>query len=98
MAGNGTDALAVLDGIAQIDLLLTDVILSGDLTGKQLAVEADLRRPGLKVLYMSGYTENAIMHHGPLDTGVLLLPKPFRGTELARMVRWAIARGRSGAT
>jgi CheY-like chemotaxis protein len=91
VAENGKQALAVLDGDAGIDLLLTDVILSGTLTGKQVADAAALRRPGLKVLFMSGYTENAIVHHGRLDPGVMLLSKPFRATELAQMVRRAIA-------
>ena len=91
LAENGREALAVLDGDAEIDLLLTDVILSGTLTGKQVADAAALKRPGLKVLFMSGYTENAIVHHGRLDPGVMLLSKPFRATELARMVRLAIA-------
>jgi PAS domain S-box-containing protein len=91
VAENGKQALAALEGRDKIDLLLTDVILSGELTGKQVADAAALRRPGLKVLFMSGYTENAIVHHGRLDPGVLLLPKPFRATELARMVRSAIA-------
>jgi len=90
LAENGREALAVLDGDAGIDLLLTDVILSGTLTGKQVADAAAQRRPGLKVLFMSGYTENAIVHHGRLDPGVMLLSKPFRATELARMVRRAI--------
>jgi CheY-like chemotaxis protein len=98
VAGNGADALAAFDRSARIDLLLTDVILSGELTGKQLAVEAERRRPRLSVLYMSGYTENAIVHHGRLDPGVMLLSKPFRATELARMVRKAIAGRRPVAT
>ena len=67
------------------------MILPGALTGKQVADAAQRRRPGLKVLFMSGYTENAIVHHGRLDPGVLLLSKPFRATDLARMVRRAIA-------
>jgi CheY-like chemotaxis protein len=90
LAGNGREALAALED-AGIDLLLTDVILPGALTGKQVADAAQQRRPHLKVLFMSGYTENAIVHHGRLDPGVLLLPKPFRATDLARMVRRAIA-------
>ena len=56
----------------------------------QLATEALKRRPGLKVLYTSGYTENAIVHHGRLDAGVLL-PKPYVSSELARMIRTALA-------
>src|SRR2546430_2670420 len=91
LAENGREALAAIDDGAGIDLLLTDVILSGTLTGKQVADAAQQRRPDLKVLFMSGYTENAIVHHGRLDPGVLLLSKPFRATDLARMVRMAIA-------
>jgi hypothetical protein len=48
------------------------------------------RRPELKVLYTSGYTENAIVHHGRLDAGVLLLPKPYLSSDLARMLRVAL--------
>jgi CheY-like chemotaxis protein len=91
LAANGREALAALDGDTGIDLLLTDVILPGALTGKQVADAAQRQRPDLKVLFMSGYTENAIVHHGRLDPGVLLLSKPFRATDLARMVRRAIA-------
>ena len=91
LAANGREALAALDGDTGIDLLLTDVILPGALTGKQVADAAQRQRPDLKVLFMSGYTENAIMHHGRLDPGVLLLSKPFRATDLARMVRTALA-------
>jgi hypothetical protein len=49
------------------------------------------RKPGLKVLFTSGYTENAIIHHGRLDTGVLLLAKPYRKSDLAVMIRTALA-------
>jgi hypothetical protein len=48
-------------------------------------------KPGLKVLFTSGYTENAIIHHGRLDTGVLLLAKPYRKSDLAGMIRRALA-------
>jgi len=70
LAGNGREALAALDDGSGIDLLLTDVILPGTLTGKQVADAAQRRQPDLKVLFMSGYTENAIVHHGRLDPGV----------------------------
>lgn len=90
-AGNGAEALAVIDRGDPIDLLLTDVMLAGNMTGKQLAVEAERRRPGLKIAYMSGYTENAILHHGRLDPGVTLLSKPFRAADLERVVREMLA-------
>jgi hypothetical protein len=48
------------------------------------------RRPATRVLFTSGYTENAIMHHGRLDPGVLLLAKPYRKVDLARMIRTAL--------
>ena len=58
---------------------------------RQLVDEALRRRADLKTLYTSGYTENAIVHHGRLDSGVLLLAKPYRKSELARMIRLALA-------
>ena len=79
-----------IDGPEPVDLLFTDVIMPGGLNGRQLATEALKRRPGLKVLYTSGYTENAIVHHGRLDAGLLLLPKPYLSSDLARMIRTAL--------
>jgi hypothetical protein len=61
------------------------------MNGPQLAEGAKRRRPALKVLFTSGYTENAIVHHGRLDPGVLLLAKPYRKSDLARMIRIALA-------
>jgi CheY-like chemotaxis protein len=90
-ASNAPDALRIIDDTPSIDLLFTDVIMPGAMNGRQLVDEALKRRPGLKTLYTSGYTENAIVHHGRLDSGVLLLAKPYRKTELARMIRLALA-------
>jgi signal transduction histidine kinase len=90
-AGNAAEGLAIINGAERIDLLFTDVIISGGMNGRQLAIEALKRRPGLKVLYTSGYTENAIVHHGRLDAGVLLLAKPYLSSDLARMIRVALA-------
>ena len=90
-AANASDALRIIDDAAAIDLLFTDVIMPGAMNGRQLVDEALKRRPGLKTLYTSGYTENAIVHHGRLDSGVLLLAKPYRKSELARMIRLALA-------
>ena len=90
-AANASDALQIVDNVATLDLLFTDVIMPGNMNGRQLVDEALKRRPGLKTLYTSGYTENAIVHHGRLDSGVLLLAKPYRKSELARMIRLALA-------
>jgi CheY-like chemotaxis protein len=89
-AGNATEALALIDQHPGISLLFTDVIMPGPMNGRQLAIEAAGRLPGLRTLYTSGYTENAIVHHGRLDYGVLLLAKPYRKSELAKMLRAAL--------
>jgi PAS domain S-box-containing protein len=89
-AANAQDALAIVDSGAAFDLLFTDVIMSGSMNGRRLAEETAKRRGQLKVLFTSGYTENAIVHHGRLDPGVLLLPKPYRKSDLARMIRQAL--------
>jgi len=89
-AANAAEALNVIDTAATVDLLFTDVIMPGIMNGRQLVDVARQRRPALKVLYTSGYTENAIVHHGRLDSGVLLLAKPYRKSELARMLRMAL--------
>jgi PAS domain S-box-containing protein len=89
-AANAADALRIIDNAENIDLLFTDVIMPGSMNGRELVDEALKRRPSLKILYTSGYTENAIVHHGRLDSGVLLLAKPYRKSELARMIRLAL--------
>ncbi|WP_296595503.1 PAS domain-containing sensor histidine kinase [Phenylobacterium sp.] len=82
-------ALRLLAGERRIDLLFTDVVLPGK-TGRQLADEARNMRPGLKVLFTTGYSRNAIVHQGRLDPGVELLPKPFTFEQLAARVRAVI--------
>ncbi|MGJ5177142.1 PAS domain S-box protein [Bradyrhizobium oligotrophicum] len=89
-AANAAEALEMLDRRPEIDLLFTDVIMPGGMNGRQLADAARARRPSLKMLFTSGYTENAIVHHGRLDAGVLLLAKPYRKPDLARMIRIAL--------
>ncbi|MBL1377371.1 ATP-binding protein [Zobellella iuensis] len=88
--GNGHDALALLRQRDDIDLLFTDVVMPGGLGGAELAARARALRPELKVLFTSGYTENAIVHQGRLEQGVLLLGKPYRRAELMAKVRQAI--------
>ena len=90
-AADGPAALARLQKGERYDLLFTDVVMPGGMNGRQLAQEAERFRPGMKVLYTSGYTDDTIMHRGRLDPGVLLLQKPYRKGELARMVRKALA-------
>ncbi|MBI5265567.1 MAG: PAS domain S-box protein [Bradyrhizobium sp.] len=89
-AANAAEALEIVGGGKQFDLLFTDVIMPGAMNGRQLADEVKKIRPGLKVLYTSGYTEDAIIHHGRLDSGVLLLQKPYRKSDLARSIRKAL--------
>lgn len=90
-ASSAAEALTILDNVNSIDLLFTDVIMPGAMNGRELAETALKRRPHLAVLYTSGYTENAIVHHGRLDPGVLLLAKPYRKADLARLIRTALA-------
>ena len=89
-AADGPSALTRLKNGERFDLLFTDVVMPGGMSGRELADEAEKIRPGLKVLYTSGYTDDTIMHHGHLDPSVLLLQKPYRKGELARMVRKAL--------
>ncbi|WP_050387383.1 ATP-binding protein [Bradyrhizobium pachyrhizi] len=89
-ANNGREALAVLDSGAPIDLLFTDVIMPGAMNGRDLATEARKRRPGLRVLFTSGYTDDAIDQDGKLEQGILFLAKPYSRAELARMLRVAL--------
>ncbi len=93
---NGAEALAFIEQQDSVDLLFTDVVMPGAMNGRALADAARNRRPGLRVLYTSGYTENAIVHHGRLDPGVLLLAKPYRLVELARAVRAALGQAAPG--
>jgi PAS domain S-box-containing protein len=89
-AANATEALALVEQGRKFDLLFTDVIMPGTMNGRQLADKLLEEYPDLKVLFTSGYTENAIIHHGRLDTGVLLLAKPYRKSDMARMIRQAL--------
>jgi nitrogen-specific signal transduction histidine kinase len=89
-SANGKEALEVIRTEPQIDLLFTDVIMPGGLNGPALAAEAREIQPSLRLLYTSGYTENAIIHDGRVDPGVLLLNKPYVRSQLALKVRAAL--------
>lgn len=86
-ASNGAAAMEIVRQSADIDLLFTDVIMPGGMNGRDLAEAARKLRPAIKVLYTSGYTENAVVHHGRLDDGIQLLSKPYKTIELARKIR-----------
>jgi PAS domain S-box-containing protein len=86
-APDGASALAILKQGTRVDLLFTDVVMPGPVRSRDLAAEAARLRPGLPVLFTSGYTDNAIVHHGRLDPGVQLISKPYAREELARRMR-----------
>ncbi len=92
VAENGTEALELMASHGSpIDLLLTDLIMPG-MNGKELYERAAEKQPGLKVLYMSGYTDNVVVHHGVLDEDVQLLQKPFTVQGLVDKVQEALAK------
>ncbi len=86
-ASNGLEALEILASSKPIDLLFTDVVLPDGMNGAEVARAAEKLRPGLKVLFASGYSQEALVHQGRLDPGVTLLPKPYRKRDLAEAIR-----------
>jgi signal transduction histidine kinase/CheY-like chemotaxis protein len=91
-AGDGRAALVLFAETADISLLLTDVGLPEGMNGRQLADELLRRSPDLPILFMTGYARDAIVHHGRVDPGVQLLPKPFTREALSRKVREMLTR------
>jgi PAS domain S-box-containing protein len=96
-AENAAVALAYLASETAFDLLFTDIIMPGGMNGRELADAITRQRPNVKVLYTSGYTENAIVHHGRLDPGVALLNKPYRKKDLAEKLRQVLDRAAASA-
>ena len=92
-AEDGSTGLAVLQSNATIDLLITDVGLPGGMNGRQLADGARATRRDLKVLFITGYAENAVIGNGHLEHGMEVLTKPFTLDTLARRVHGLLARG-----
>jgi signal transduction histidine kinase/CHASE3 domain sensor protein len=91
-AADGEEGLRVFGShAAEVDVLLTDVVLPGKVRGRDMAERISAMRPDMRVLFMSGYTENAIVHHGRLDAGVRLIGKPFKREQLARKVADVLA-------
>ena len=90
VASNGPAALEVLKGDDTFDLLFTDVVMPGGMTGRMLADAAIALKPKLRVLYTSGYTQNSVVHDGRVDEDVLLLSKPYSRLDLAQKVRAAL--------
>jgi PAS domain S-box-containing protein len=90
-ARNGPEAMAIVRSTLSIDLLFTDVMLPEGMNGAEIAEAARDLRPGLKVLFASGYTKEALIHQGRLDAGVALLQKPYRRKELAQTLRDMLA-------
>jgi CheY-like chemotaxis protein len=90
-AENGKNALKIIAERADIDLLFTDIIMPGGMNGRELGLEALRLNPKLKVLYTSGYAENAILHDGLFDNDVQFLGKPYTRRELAMRIRGILA-------
>jgi CheY-like chemotaxis protein len=97
-AENADEALALLESGARPDLLFTDVVMPGTINTRDFARRAQEMCSNLRVLFTSGYTQNAIVHNGRLDEDVFLLSKPYRNDELARKVRSVLDTGSNSTT
>jgi signal transduction histidine kinase/CheY-like chemotaxis protein len=95
-SGHAIEALELIDQHPEIALLFTDIVMP-DVNGRQLADEVTARRPGIRVLYTSGFTRSAVVHNGILDTGINFIPKPFTIEDLSVKVRQILADVRTSA-
>ena len=89
---DGPTALRLMNSAVHIDLLLTDVVMPKGMTGLDLARQVQKRQPDVEIIYTSGYNENVIVHHGVLDSGIVLLRKPYTISDLAETVERALAK------
>jgi CheY-like chemotaxis protein len=89
-AEDGVTALETIDKTAGIDIMLTDVMLPGGMSGRDIADEVAVRRPDVGIVFTSGYSADAVIHDGKLNEGVELLSKPYRREAPARALRRAI--------
>lgn len=92
LAETGPEALDHIAGATRVDLLFTDIVMPGGLNGRELAEQAVRLRPDLRILFTSGYSDDALIHDGRLDAGVDLLSKPYRRRDLAERIRRALDR------
>ncbi|MEM9140209.1 MAG: ATP-binding protein, partial [Pseudomonadota bacterium] len=92
-AATSEQAIELCEKDADFELLLVDVVLPGPLDGRELSIALGTLVPGAKIVFMSGYTENSIVHNGKLDEGVLLLQKPFSRADLVAMLIRALRNG-----
>ena len=90
-ASNAEAALALVQSGEHVDLVFTDVVMPGPLPTREFAQRLRALRPGLPVLFTSGYTDNAIIHQGRLDEGVHLISKPYARADLARRIAALLA-------
>jgi CheY-like chemotaxis protein len=89
-ASNGAEAIECFLTASRVDLLFTDVVLGGEMSGKQIADRLHENNPGLPVIFTTGYARNAIVHHGHLDPGVNLINKPYTQRDLSDKFRKVI--------
>jgi PAS domain S-box-containing protein len=93
-AENAARAIELLEATPRVDMLFTDVVLTGTMNGRALADHISRLRPGISVLFTTGYTRNAIIHHGRLDEGIDFIGKPFTASALTQMVRKLLDRAK----
>lgn len=91
VAANADEALRLFEAHQSIDVLLTDVVMPGA-SGPELTRQLVEQRPSLRVIYMSGYTEDAIVQHGVLEPGIAFLNKPFTSETLGAKIREVLER------